>query len=831
MNTVITTPKAERLTTLRAALQPGAPLHALTGVPAFILCALGGGKEPLHYGTNPPQPHDAQDRAIWLDASTQTIMVECLAGDHGVGYVLHVGSQRACVDLDHCIAADGSLTAGARRVLDMFPGCAVEVSQSGTGLHLWLSYTGTMPEHRTRTMIDGQKIEIYTRDRYIALTGRMWSGRPSGSAAVDLTAQLTAFLADMPASAAESVEWCDSGVILTQEMVNAVPPNVWILGGTSESDMALFHALIDHVRRARPRADNRTDHGLLERLARLAPNARTTANAARTQHLDKSGKWDRDRDLTSDSAYVRRSILAADGKRIADLKSIGFGGATLPARAPQLPAASVPLPTAEHLQSLNEAAKTDDGNAVVGWLTPDAQIGHFAGCTWVQSVDRVFYKGDLLDQSRFNAVKGGFAFEVSPNKSTKSAWETFRESHQIRFPQVKRLVFRPELEPGAVIVDEGEKVLNSYWPVTTLCEAGDVTPFTDHLAKLLPLESDRAILIAYLAALVQHPGVKFQWCPVIQGAPGNGKTLILSALERCIGSRYSHRPNARDLDNKFTGWLDRKLLIGIEELRIGSRLEMLEVLKPLVTNDRIELQGKGQDQVTGDNRANFVMFSNFKDAVIKRDDDRRYAIFFTVQQSPADLTAAGMGGDYFPALYAWLNGTDPRTRAATGRTPGYAHVHHWLKHYAIPADLNPAGRCHRAPYTSSTAEALEVSKGPIEQAIIEAVDSGIPGFCGGFVSSIAVAKLCEELRTKMTPHQRKEMLKAMGYVPHPGLAPRGQVHNPVLPDNGRPYLYVKPGSDAAKMEWNERAVDIARRYSVAQIPAPGTFNTFNVPSS
>src|SRR3546814_2632418 len=47
---------------------------------------------------------------------------------------------------------------------------------------------------------------------------------------------------------------------------------------------------------------------------------------------------------------------------------------------------------------------------------------------------------------------------------------------------------------------------------------------------------------------------------------------------------------------------------------------------------RVEIQAKGQDQVTGDNRANFILTSNHKDAIVKTVNDRRYCVLFTAQQ-------------------------------------------------------------------------------------------------------------------------------------------------------------------------------------------------------
>lgn len=442
--------------------------------------------------------------------------------------------------------------------------------------------------------------------------------------------------------------------------------------------------------------------------------------------------------------------------------------------------------------------------------SPDDQVNIFKGCTYVQSLDSVLIPGGyLLNKSRFDSVFGGYAFVLDREnaKMAKGAWDAFTRSQAMRFPKAHEICFRPECQPGAVIDEAGQRLANIWWPVQTASVAGDVGPFLEHVAKLLPDAGDRASLLAYMAALVQHPGAKFQWCPLIQGAEGNGKTVLIRCIEQAVGERYTHLPNAQDLGGnggKFTGWLRGKLFIGIEEIKTAHKLELLEVLKPLITNPRGEIQNKGADQVTGDNRANFMLLSNWKDAIPASVDKRRYAIYFTAQQgNPSDwITQCNMGGSYFHKLYTWL------------RSGGYAHVTHWLQHYAIPEELNPATMLQRAPDTSSTKAAIEASLGPIEQEIQEAVGRGDAGFCGGWISSIMLGKMLE--RKSISLRRQVDILTSLGYVHHPAL-PGGRVDNPVQPDNGKPRLFIKAGHIAC----NEmRRAEVARMYSQAQ---PTTF--------
>lgn len=101
--------------------------------------------------------------ATYAEATASTV------GD-GLGFMLN-GDGLAVLDLDDCLT-DGKPTAAARCVLAAFPTAWVEVSPSGTGLHIW----GTAPAQpgRVWTTDDGLKVEFYTRGRYMTVTGRTY---------------------------------------------------------------------------------------------------------------------------------------------------------------------------------------------------------------------------------------------------------------------------------------------------------------------------------------------------------------------------------------------------------------------------------------------------------------------------------------------------------------------------------------------------------------------------------------------------------------------------------------------------------------------------------
>ena len=82
----------------------------------------------------------------------------------GIGFVLTTADPYTCVDLDHCVDEHGEVSDQTRLILSLLSGY-VELSPSGSGLHIWIR--SDVPINR-RTA----GIEIYSSRRWITMTGR-----------------------------------------------------------------------------------------------------------------------------------------------------------------------------------------------------------------------------------------------------------------------------------------------------------------------------------------------------------------------------------------------------------------------------------------------------------------------------------------------------------------------------------------------------------------------------------------------------------------------------------------------------------------------------------
>lgn len=829
-------------------------------------------KLPVDYRT--ATVGDAHNPETWLDATTAIATAQQYGAGYGVGFVFTVNDPFFFVDLDKCLNPDGATWSPvAMDVLARLPGAAVEVSQSGRGLHI--IGQGQAPDHSCKNIPLG--LEMYTEGRFVALTGT----NAIGSAAADLTAYLPALVAGYfpPKASTKGQEWTSepvaewNGPTDDDELIEKALGSQSAGGvfGNRSTFSALWEGDEDTLANAYPDPEgNRTydgssaDAALAQHLAFWTGNnceriftlmwrsglvrdkwqredylIRTITRAASLQESFYTGGQQNNEGLAIAEQFGAPKLRASSdaqrnyannvrAQKLVDCmgdeetikKLCSSSGANASAKfwldnqdatPEQLVAMVTPVEkAADPLGNVESGPEIIAGHQYLG---ATLQLEHFAGCVYIQELHRIFTPGgSLLKSEQFNATYGGYVFQLDEtgDKTTRKAWEAFTESQIVRYPKAEITCFRPELPTGSLVKEEGRVLVNTYVPIETPRQEGDVTPFLTHLAKILPEASDRDILLAYMAACVQHTGVKFQWAPLLQGTEGNGKTLFTRCVAFAVGNRYTHLPPANEISEKFNEWLFGKIFIGIEDVYVPDhKKEIIEVLKPMITNDKLAMRAMQQAQVMGDNRANFMLNSNHKDAIRKTRNDRRFAVFYSAQQSAEDLTRDSMVGDYFPTLYAWL------------RNGGYAIVANYLASYAIPDALNPATHCHRAPETTSTNEAISASMGGIEQEILEAIDEGRPGFAGGWVSSMALERLLQNLRAERSiPHnKRRDLLKTLGYDWHPALK-QGRVNNVVPFDGGKPRLFIRDGHISRNLE---SPAEVVRVYQEAQgAPAVAT---------
>jgi len=683
-----------------------------------------------------------------------------------VGFVFTDHDPFFFLDIDHCYdSAAGTWNAISRAVIPAFQGACFEWSVSQTGVHVFGTYDQPFPHRKKNTE---NKIELYTSGRFVALTGlELYNGQ--GDAGFNASAPLQALVnayfnangsggdPDVP------LEWTKSpvkpgfGVTDRDQALRvllSMKSGRSMFGGANRASPAdLFFGNAEALGRAYPPQNNHdpfdrsaADMALASHLSFI-----TGGNCEMIQELMKASALNRDK-WHDRPAWLRETITNAVShcQNFYSPKPINDKTVLLPGAAPvTLPQTDTAAP------GISTPSTPPTSQPGVSIMPVTQQIEYFSGCVYIGDQNRVYLpNGRIWKPEQFKNHFGGHKFIIDPDgKTTKNAFDAFIDNQAHKFPRVVSALFRPDRPPGEITVDEhGVKSVNVFTPQFGKRVAGDASPMLDHIAQLLPYDHDQQILLDYLAGCVQYPGVKFQWCPVVQGVEGNGKSRIYKALEYALGKLYCHQVDPRDLEGKFNGWLEFKLLIAIEEIRTNARREVADILKPWITNDRVPLQAKGQDQRTIDNVANFLLFSNHKDAVLKTRTDRRYAVFYTAQQDADDKKLCGMTNAYFRNLISWLeNG-------------GYAIFTDYLARREIKTDLQG-----EAPETTSTAEALIESQGVAEHMLLEAIESEQPGFKGGLVCVQDATDYLNRNGKKLSTKKTASVLKNLGFDIHPAI--------------------------------------------------------------
>jgi hypothetical protein len=765
-----------------------ASFGALVQYPQFILH-----RNKIPHDTTGTTPSDPHDPANWLPYAEAEIMAQACGA--GVGFVFTENDPFFFIDIDHCYdPATQQWNAISMELIGTFSGACMEWSQSGTGVHIFGTYTESFEHSCKNTELN---IEKYKSKRFAVLSGQeIYAGQ--GDAGLDCTSILAHVVPkyfppggngdpDIP------VEWTSAPITAGTGAPDADAARRVLLSMKSgrgmfdenhASPVDLWEANEDALSRAYP-SQNGHDH-----------YDRSSADMALASHLafvtggNCQLMWDLMwasslvREKWHDRpAYVQETITNAVGrcsnwytpKPVNDTTTV-LPGTSVPDLKPPNPQSDAPgsivstHPTATPPVSLPGAAI----------LPITQQIEKFEGCVYIGDLNRIFLpSGRVWKPEQFKNYHAGHKFIIDADgKTTKNAFDAFIDNQAHHFPRVVGAVFRPDLAPGEIMTDpHGTESVNVFVPQFGVRMSGDASPMFDHIANLLPYESDRDILYDYLAGCIQYPGVKFQWCPVIQGVEGNGKSIIYAAMEYAIGQLYCHQVDPRDLDGKFNGWLEFKLLISIEEIRTNARREVADILKPWITNTRVPSQAKGQDQRTIDNVANFILFSNHKDAVLKTATDRRYSVFYTAQQDADDKKLCGMHGGYFRKLWTWLLHEN-----------GAAYFADALARRQIRHDLQG-----EAPDTTSTAEALVESQGVAEHILIEAFESETPGFKGGLVCVQDAADYLARNGKKISTKKVGAILKDLGYIVHPAIAAQYSSGR-VWVANSKRRIMVKKGS-------------------------------------
>lgn len=693
-----------------------------------------------------------------------------------LGFVVTGNDPILFLDLDNCINPDGSYTLAAQMLLAMVPGALIERSVSGTGLHALFSWNGVMPQHSKRNA--DMNAEFYSEKRFLAL-GHGIQG--DVSTVIDPTALINQWF---PPRDENLVEWretpvpewnghADDNILITDACKPRTNDAATVFGG--ESQFASFKGMwtrdVVELSRCFPGDGDygvdwsKPDYHLAKQLAYQTGN-----NHARIEHLMWQSalvrpKW------TEHPSYLKKFTIT---QAVNDNKQV---------RGEKKQSAELPTPgVIDSTPVTHEPRETSGAQLIIG---PEDLKKYFAGCVYIAESDRVLMpNGVIMKPATFKNKMGGYDFTMNAEntKVVDDAFKCFMLNQTVRFPQADTSCFRPDLPFSTFVDEDGGTAVNIYKKPNVDMIEGDWSPVLNLLQALWPKDWEE--LWSYFCACVQYPGVKFRWLPLMQGPQGCGKGVFLKLLAYAVGGpsrRYVHTLDPGDITNNFNGYMVTSTVVMIDEIKVGNKWDMIEKMKSMVTEEFLQVTFKGVDSVSKRQIANFVACTNHRTGVPIQPDDRRWGMFWTEPQDYEDLLALGLTDDYYIRLHKWLEEEN-----------GYQIVAHAMATYQIKDKMNPAKGSTRAPHTSSRDEAVDENMGKVEQLILEAIDTGGPGFMDGMTSSISISRHLMGHGVELPTSKFVEIMRVLGYVRLPALKNnKYKVNNSFIGEApGVPVLYA-----------------------------------------
>lgn len=176
----------------------------------------------------------------------------------------------------------------------------------------------------------------------------------------------------------------------------------------------------------------------------------------------------------------------------------------------------------------------------------------------------------------------------------------------------------------------------------------DVRPWLEHLEWLYPDATERMEYVRWMAFILQHPGKKVRWAPVLLGAQGVGKDLSLKPLVYALGEDNAMEISPAIIMEKWTYYYEKQLCI-VQEMTRQTKMEVYERLKADITGtgaDTLMVEHKGQKQYAIPNTLAYIFMTNHPDAFNIAPDDRR---FFVLKAAPDQPKSSA----YYDALVSW----------------------------------------------------------------------------------------------------------------------------------------------------------------------------------
>jgi len=209
--------------------------------------------------------------------------------------------------------------------------------------------------------------------------------------------------------------------------------------------------------------------------------------------------------------------------------------------------------------------------------------------------------------------------------------------------------YAPDEGPG-IINKGGRRLMNTYRPPTMKPIEGDVTPFLEFMAHLIPVEQDKLELMRWCATLIARPDIRMLYgVLLISEVQGVGKgTLGEKILAPLLGAGNVSFPSEQEVcDSSFNSWLVSKRLAVVHEIYAGQSKKAYNKLKSTITDREVTASLKYISNYTIANWIHIFACSNSLEALKLDIHDRRWLVPGVTNQKKTP--------DYWRQFHTWLD--------------------------------------------------------------------------------------------------------------------------------------------------------------------------------
>lgn len=304
--------------------------------------------------------------------------------------------------------------------------------------------------------------------------------------------------------------------------------------------------------------------------------------------------------------------------------------------------------------------ESPENRAMPGWLKNWVYIQHDS--SFFNTADR-----RQISREAFDASFARLMLTQSERMEGKSVPETSAYAAAMNLyqvPVVYNRMFMPGLE--SLYSLNGVPFVNSYTDHDVPELPGEMTPAEEHAVKiflyhfehLIADERDRRLFLDFITFIVQNPGKRINWAILLQGTEGDGKSFFAKLLKAVLGVSNVNQLSGKRLEEKYNPWAEGALVCFIEDVRLhgNNRFDAINTLKPMITNDMVEIRRMNTNVYEVINTMSYITTSNLKDAIPVTDEDSRFFPIFTRFQSQKAIDAFKLANpDYYTRLHSILS--------------------------------------------------------------------------------------------------------------------------------------------------------------------------------